>query len=209
MSEHKHKPFIRPAGKISMQDFARLVAAEEFTALDRLGNKIIKGSLVAYRTPFDTIFTVMDIAPVMDPRAPVPMVRLTLSAAFPITCRVNQSEMPLIWCGQMMTPEQEAILSNNGQGETSDPRNATAQAAGGAVDGAPADPTAGAAAAGQPIDGQGAGMEPPPGLVGRLGGGETAGAAGPAISTAEPPAGPRYVKRFPEGGKDDPGDSDR
>jgi hypothetical protein len=100
------------------QDFARRKAAAEMAAgraapLDRLGAPIQVGSLVLWHPPYDLVYQVDSITPVLDPRAPAGLVQMNLSIKVPIQAALNQVATSMIVVGftdgaahsQLITPD--------------------------------------------------------------------------------------------------------
>jgi hypothetical protein len=66
---------------------------------DRFNNRIGKGQKVLYRNPHDLVWDVVDVQPVLDPRAPTNAVRVVLMATVPIVCPGNQPLMEFLAIG--------------------------------------------------------------------------------------------------------------
>ncbi len=63
---------------------------------DRFGNVIQKGMRVIYHPPHDLVYEVLDVKPVLDPRAPQGMCQMVLSVTFPLVAPSNQPIMELL-----------------------------------------------------------------------------------------------------------------
>lgn len=98
MRERNRKPPTQ--GDLSMAQFAQGVSDGAFTALDRFGNRITRGALVLYRPDMDVVYQVKEVVPVMDPRLPQRMVRLTLDAMVPLTVMVGAMVPNLLFLGR-------------------------------------------------------------------------------------------------------------
>jgi hypothetical protein len=85
---------------MSMHEFARQVGAGMLAPLDRLGQKVKPGQLVLYTSPVDLIFETLTLTPMLDPRAPMGMARLTVTCQFEIQVAINQQNTALIVLGQ-------------------------------------------------------------------------------------------------------------
>ena len=116
MAEHNRRPPTQ--GRLSSQEFARMVTQGQITPLDRLGQPIITGALVLFTPQVDTIFAVIGVTPMLDPRAPQGQARITLHAQFDIPVRLGMPLPPFIVVG-MTQPEdtQRPVQPDNGNQE--------------------------------------------------------------------------------------------
>lgn len=87
--------------------FAKQVAAGAPSAMpiDRFGVPIRVGDEILFRPPFDWVFHVVAIQPIMDPRAPVGMVTMVLQASAPVHVQGGQ---PLMNATIVMSAEVKA-----------------------------------------------------------------------------------------------------
>lgn len=77
--------------KRAQADFARAVQQGMVAPIDRFGNRVRPGMRVLYRPPFDLVYEVDAITPLLDPRQPAGLVTLMLSVkAFPVVVPVGQ-----------------------------------------------------------------------------------------------------------------------
>lgn len=81
--------------------FAAGVATGEITGLDRFGHRLTMGSLALFRPPNDLVFEVTEVKPILDPRAPVGLVQLTLVAKCPVTMKVNEPAGNIVRVGEV------------------------------------------------------------------------------------------------------------
>jgi hypothetical protein len=95
--------------QVAEGQFAARVHAGELNALDRLGRKLQKGALVVWRPEQETVWEVVDIAPVLDPSAPQGFIRVTLAAGGTLNAFANNVQPHVIIVGQR-APEPDAIL---------------------------------------------------------------------------------------------------
>lgn len=90
----------REAARI-MQEFARAVSSGSAGAIDRFGQRIEIGSRVLFKPPFDYIYDVVDVAPVLAPGAPAGLVRLRMTLTADVTVPVNQQQMGMCVVGEV------------------------------------------------------------------------------------------------------------
>lgn len=64
--------------------------------LDRFNNPIPVGGMVIYHPPVDLVYQVVDVRPVMDPRAPKGLATVTLQVQFPIQVPFGHPNMQLL-----------------------------------------------------------------------------------------------------------------
>jgi len=83
-----------------MQQFARDLAQGVTGVVDRFGAKVVDGSYIVYAPPYDLIFEVVKLVPVLDLAAPPGMVRLTLRCETTVDLFVGQRSMTMIKCGE-------------------------------------------------------------------------------------------------------------
>ena len=94
----------REAAKLQ-QEFARALSAGQAGVLDRFGQKIEPGTLLLFHPPYDYVYTVVDVAPVLAPNVPPGYVRLTLELKMQATVPVNQPQMTMVSVGKQEAPE--------------------------------------------------------------------------------------------------------
>ena len=80
----------------AMQQFAQAVASGATGVIDRFGNRIEPGSSILFKPPFDYIYKVESISPVLEPGAPAGLVRMRLTIDVPVAVPVNQQQMNMI-----------------------------------------------------------------------------------------------------------------
>lgn len=91
------------------RQFAQAFASGSIKAIDRIGQPIETGALVMYRPPFDLIYEVHDVKPVLDPRQPVGVVQAVLSCSVPVLLQVNTPVMAMIRVGTQQAPGQASL----------------------------------------------------------------------------------------------------
>lgn len=106
---HNQPP--RTAGKLSMQDVARLVNQGALAPIDRFGRKIKEGDVVLWSPPKDLAFIVTEIHPVLDPRAPMHQVTvvLQLPGPAPVTTVVNIPSPTMLVVGRMIKDKEGKV----------------------------------------------------------------------------------------------------
>lgn len=87
------------------QEFARAISTGQAGVLDRFGQKIEPGALVLFHPPYDYVYTVTDIAPVLAPNVPPGMVRVTLELHMAAMVPVNQPQMTMVCVGTQQAQE--------------------------------------------------------------------------------------------------------
>lgn len=87
MNEHRVK---QQQMQEASRQFLRALSAGQAGAPDRFGKMIQPGNQVLYRTPFDLIFTVVSVTPVLDPNSPPGLLDVTLSVTFPLRVPANR-----------------------------------------------------------------------------------------------------------------------
>lgn len=90
----------------AQQRFAQDVASGVAVALDRFKVTLEIGDLVVYAPPIDSVYQIMDIKPLLDPRQPAGLVQMILSCTLPIYLPVMQATGNLIKCGHVPTAAQ-------------------------------------------------------------------------------------------------------
>ncbi len=85
-------------------------------AVDRFGKLIEAGHLVMYRSNIDIIFEVVDVRPVLNPGAQMPMVQITMQAQFPVQAPAGSRTNEIVICGESRS-RVEAKAGNNGKAE--------------------------------------------------------------------------------------------
>lgn len=83
-----------------MQQFAQAAASGQVAVVDRFGNKIDVGSFILFHPPYDYVYTVVDVAPVLAPNMPPGYMRLSLELQITATVQVNQPQMTMIVVGK-------------------------------------------------------------------------------------------------------------
>lgn len=116
MSDHNRRPPTQ--GRLSSQEFARMVTTGQITPLDRLGQPIVAGALVLFTPQVDTIFEVVGVTPMLDPRQPQGQARVTLHAQFDIPVRLGMPLPPFIVVGMAQREQaQQLDQPDNGNQE--------------------------------------------------------------------------------------------
>lgn len=75
---------------LSQADLTHGVTTGQIAPVDRLHRPIRPGCAVLVETQISTIFEVTAVTPVLDPRAPVPMVRVNIAAQFDVVVPLGQ-----------------------------------------------------------------------------------------------------------------------
>lgn len=110
----RHKEALMRA---QMQRFAGAVNSGKASMLDRFGSPILKGNLIIWRPPFDLIFKVVSVVPILDPRMPAGMVRLTVESTVPLDGMVNQPYMQAVIVGQSSDDDKHSEITGANKGE--------------------------------------------------------------------------------------------
>lgn len=100
-------------GRASMGDFAYRVASGQLTARDRLNQPIRPGQQVLFHANLDVVMQVLQVSPVLDPRAPQGIVEITVSATFKVQAMVGQPTPQVVIIAQ---PEQIGDGTGDGDG---------------------------------------------------------------------------------------------
>jgi len=90
------------------QEFARAVSGGQAGVLDRFGQRIEPGALLLFHPPYDYVYTVVDVAPVLAPNVPPGYVRLSLELKMQATVPVNQPQMTMVRVGDAAGVAQAA-----------------------------------------------------------------------------------------------------
>ena len=72
------------------RQFAQSVARGQLGAMDRFGQPIEAGDQLMVRTPFDLVFTVVTVNPLLDPRAPAGLMDVVCTVTFPLRIPAGQ-----------------------------------------------------------------------------------------------------------------------
>lgn len=98
MSEHNRRPPTQ--GKMSLQQFADAMRRGDIRVLDRLGQHVKPGNQIIFQSGIDTIYEVIDVRPILDPRQPQGLAKVSVAVTFDIPVPVNQPFPPLLVIGQ-------------------------------------------------------------------------------------------------------------
>jgi len=83
-------------------------------ARDRFGVPIAKGDLVTYRPGMDLVFEVVDVKPVLDPRAPVGAVVVLLAVSVPLNTMANQPIAEILVVGDIVRDAAQPTDTGSG-----------------------------------------------------------------------------------------------
>ncbi len=72
------------------KQFLQALSAGQVSPLDRFQNPIRMGDKVLYKTPYDLIFTVQAITPVLNPNVPPGLMDVILTVTVPLRVAANQ-----------------------------------------------------------------------------------------------------------------------
>jgi hypothetical protein len=75
------------------RQFQQMVALGQIGARDRFGNPIETGDQMMVRLPFDLVYQVVAVNPVMDPREPPGLMDLVCTVTFPLRMRAGEAYM--------------------------------------------------------------------------------------------------------------------
>lgn len=96
--------------RAAMQQFGNAVARGEAAVLDRFGSLIKTGDLVIWRPPHDLIFKVVDVKPVLDPRAQPGMIQMMFEVQVPVAGLAGLPNMGMILCGHSSADDRHTDL---------------------------------------------------------------------------------------------------
>lgn len=88
--------------------FLSALSAGQAGARDRFNNIIEGGQKLLYKTPYDLIFDVVSVAPVLDPQAPPGMMDVMLTVTFPLRVMANQANPGAVIVAKAQPQEQPA-----------------------------------------------------------------------------------------------------
>lgn len=119
MNEHKQRQEELARAR---RQFQQMVALGQIGARDRFGNMIETGDQMMVRLPFDLVYQVVAVNPVLDPNQPPGLMDLVCTVTFPLRIRVGEPYM----LGHVVAkaPPMAAVQpgSDNG-GPTRDPES--------------------------------------------------------------------------------------
>ena len=98
MNDHRAR---QEALQAAQKQFLNALSAGQAGALDRFARPLLVGQKVLYHPPFDLIFKVDAIAPVLDPKAQPGLMAVTLSVTFPLHMIANRPEVGMVIVGQV------------------------------------------------------------------------------------------------------------
>ena len=75
---------------------------------DRFGSPMTKGSHVLFRPAVDVIYQIVDLKPILDPRAPVGTIQALLVAQIPVMFQAGQVHNEMVSLGDLMPQTVEA-----------------------------------------------------------------------------------------------------
>ena len=110
MNEHQRR---REAQQAAQRQFLNALSAGQAGALDRFANPIQVGQKILYHPPFDLIYEVASVAPVLDPKMAPGMMAVTLTVTFPVHMGANQ-------------PNPNAVIVGHVEPQAEQPTDATA-----------------------------------------------------------------------------------
>jgi hypothetical protein len=96
MNEHKAR---QEALQRQQRQFLQALSSGQVHAVDRFRNKIEAGQKILFRPPYDLIFEVVSVTPLLDPNAPAGMITLHLAVQVPVHVQANVENPQLIIVG--------------------------------------------------------------------------------------------------------------
>lgn len=100
------------------QEFAAAAAAGQAAVYDKFGKRVEAGQLVHFIAPATGVVAeVVGVGPVMDPNAPVGLIKIELVISQPLTYQAGVQARDLIVVGRQATPEQQMALETPGAEE--------------------------------------------------------------------------------------------
>lgn len=90
------------------------LASGKAAPIDRFAAPIRKGSLVMWHPPFDLVYQVDDVVPVLDPRVQAGVVQMTLSITIPVQAVVGQPAMGMVVVGSTDGKAHSALVTPDG-----------------------------------------------------------------------------------------------
>ena len=99
----------------AMREFAQALSTGQAAMLDRFGVQVTKDNLIMYHQPYDLVFVVEDVIPILDPRMPPGLVHVKLSCTTDLQIAVNQRSMTVIACGQRENAETSVLTPPAGE----------------------------------------------------------------------------------------------
>lgn len=105
MNDHKARQAQMQAAS---RQFLNALSAGQAGARDRFNNIIEPGQKLLYKTPFDLMFEVVAVAPVLDPNVPPGMMDVTLAVRFPLRVMANQPNPGAVIVAQVQPEEKPA-----------------------------------------------------------------------------------------------------
>ncbi len=93
MNEHQAR---REAMAREQRKFLNALSAGQAGAIDRLSRTIKPGQKLLFHPPYDLIFDVQAVNPVLDPSAPPGLMVLTLSVVMPVQLQANSPNPTMV-----------------------------------------------------------------------------------------------------------------
>jgi hypothetical protein len=84
------------------REFAAAVSSGKAAVVDRFGHRVEPGMHILLHPPYDYVYTVVDAAPVLDPKIPPGYVRLTVRTELNMVLPVNDPQMMMIVVGSVV-----------------------------------------------------------------------------------------------------------
>ena len=102
--------------------FLQALSAGQVSALDRFGQKMEAGQSLLFRPPFDLVYQIAGISPVLDPRMAPGLLAVTLTVTFPFHVQGNQpNPNAVIVLGKTQAAPPETPKPETPDGETPTP----------------------------------------------------------------------------------------
>jgi hypothetical protein len=102
----------------AQQSFAKGVANGAITIMDRFGHRLKAGDVVLLQTGLTPVYQIIDIAPVLDPRAPAGVVAVTFLAQDQQMLRPGQPVPALVYLAELTEASRKASASSGETGNS-------------------------------------------------------------------------------------------
>jgi len=93
----------------AQQQFRQALAAGTVTLIDRIGQPVKEGDLVIYHPPWDFVYEIAEIKPILDPRVAPGNVEVTLTCRAPVHFTVGPPIMTMIRVGHQHEPGHASL----------------------------------------------------------------------------------------------------
>ena len=94
--------------------FAHALAAGQTGVVDRFGAMVTQGDLVVWEPANSIVCEVVEVSPVLDPRAPIGLVRMTVTMNAPLTFPAGQPQIGIMRCGRQQAPGHASLETPQG-----------------------------------------------------------------------------------------------